>query len=206
MFCHGVCNLVEDHGTLWYVTIVDDSHSTVRFKYLEPISHHNQAMHLVDNTNNQSHDPISLSAVLRTKWWLTRQFTFVLEVAVANAANARGQARKKEEEPHLDFHLGLLKNANQQSLQWWEDSSTSWVTFYSRIIANGENGAYIGETGAWDENNGDWELVKSKYQKNTLPLLDSKIITGLFVHVIRKSPCVREVTVTIIHWTQDPPT
>ncbi len=55
-----------------------------------------------------------------------------------------------------------------------------------------------GFTGAWDENNDDWELIKSKYQKTTVPPLDAKTIARLFVHVIRKSPCVRGVTVTII--------
>ncbi len=52
MSCHGVLNEVEDHETLHSVTIADGSNSTIRFKYLEPISHHNQAKHWVDDTNN----------------------------------------------------------------------------------------------------------------------------------------------------------
>ncbi len=56
-----------------------------------------------------------------------------------------------------------------------------------------------GFTGAWDKNNDDWALVKSKYQKTTVPLLDAKIAAGLYVHVMRKSPSVRGVTATIIH-------
>ncbi len=56
-----------------------------------------------------------------------------------------------------------------------------------------------GFTGAWDENNDDWALIKSEYKKNTAPLLDAETAAGLFVHVKRKSPCVRGVTATIVH-------
>ena len=109
MSCHGVLNRVEDHETLRSVTNADGSHSTIRFKYPEPISHHNRAKHWVDDTNNRRHDPIALSAVWRTKWWPTRQFTFLLEVAEANAANARSQARKQKAEPQLEFRRALAE-------------------------------------------------------------------------------------------------
>ncbi len=93
MSCHDVLNQVENHETLRYVTNACGSHSTMRLKYPEPISHHNQAKHWVHDTNNWQHDPIALSVVWRTKWWPTRQFTFLLEVAEANIANARSPAR-----------------------------------------------------------------------------------------------------------------
>ncbi len=53
--------------------------------------------------------------------------------------------------------------------------------------------------GAQDENNDDWTLVKSEYQKPTGSLLDAKTVAGLFVHVIKKSPCVRGASATIMH-------
>ncbi len=56
-----------------------------------------------------------------------------------------------------------------------------------------------GFTGAWDENDDDWALVKSEYQKTTAPILDAKTTADHFVHEIRKSPCVRGVSVTIMH-------
>ncbi len=56
----------------------------------------------------------------------------------------------------------------------------------------------LGFTAAWDENDNNWALVKSKYQKNTAPL-DAQTIAGIFVHLIRKLPCVKGVTVTIMH-------
>ncbi len=42
-------------------------------------------------------------------------------------------------------------------------------------------------------------LSKVSTKRLTVPLLDAKTIAGLFVHVIRKSPCVRGATVTIMH-------
>ncbi len=42
-------------------------------------------------------------------------------------------------------------------------------------------------------------LSEVSTKKPTAPLLDAKTIAGLFVHVIRKSPCVRGVSATIMH-------
>ncbi len=38
--------------------------------------------------NNSPHDPIGLEDVWVTKWWLTRQFTFICSVAEVNAVNS----------------------------------------------------------------------------------------------------------------------
>ncbi len=57
-------------------------------KYQDPILYHKQAKHWVDNTNSFWHDPVAISAVWRTKWWPTRQFTFHMEVAKENAADS----------------------------------------------------------------------------------------------------------------------
>lgn len=52
-----------------------------------------------DNSNNLCHDPIAFSTVWKTKWWPTRKFAFLLDVAEATVANAKGQARKQDADP-----------------------------------------------------------------------------------------------------------
>ncbi len=64
--CYGVLNWMDNHEIKKYVTNMDDSYSPIRFKYSELISHHNQAKNWVDDTNNQSLDPIALSVIWRT--------------------------------------------------------------------------------------------------------------------------------------------
>ncbi len=75
----------------------------------EPNSHCKHAKQWVDNTNNWCHDLIALSAVWRTKWWHTRQFIFLLDIAEANAAYLRGDTRNKKETPQLDFYCTLAE-------------------------------------------------------------------------------------------------
>ncbi len=53
-----------------------------------------------------------------------------------------------------------------------------------------------GFTGAWDEKDDDWPLVRNEYKKATALFLDAETSTGLIVHVIRTSPCIRGVTMT----------
>ncbi|KAL7465733.1 LOW QUALITY PROTEIN: hypothetical protein ACHAXS_006135, partial [Conticribra weissflogii] len=103
MSCHGILTRVEDHDTSHDVANADGSRSQIQFKYPEPISCHNQERHWVDNTNNRRLNPIALSDVWGTKWWPNQQFTFLLEVAKANAANARGRACNMKAEPQLEF-------------------------------------------------------------------------------------------------------
>ncbi len=109
MSCHGVLTPVDDHNTFCNTTNADGSRSMIQFKYPEPISCHNRAKHWVDGSNNCQYDPIALSDVWRTKWWPNRQFTFLLEVAKANAANAKAQARKEKAEPQLEFQRALAE-------------------------------------------------------------------------------------------------
>ncbi len=52
---------MNDQKTLQSVTNKGGSCSMIRFKHPEPISYHNQAKYWVDETNNQWHDPITLS-------------------------------------------------------------------------------------------------------------------------------------------------
>ncbi len=50
MSCYGVFTPVEDNETSLDVTNADGLRFNVQFKYLEPISHHNQANHPLQNT------------------------------------------------------------------------------------------------------------------------------------------------------------
>ena len=98
MSTHGLIQPVDDHVTY---RNIDGKWKT--FKYIEPMSRHNHAKHWVDDVNNRRHDPIALEDVWGTKWWPTRQFTFLLSVAEVNAVNLRACARKETAEPQLTF-------------------------------------------------------------------------------------------------------
>ncbi len=96
-----------------------------------------------------------------------------------------------------------LKNMNQKSWWWLEDSSVSRMSCNSKIIGNSENWAHIGEKAGdhWSlQWKNDWEPVRNEYQKThfTTPGRQNQC-ARLFVHVIRKSPFVRGVTMTIMH-------
>ncbi len=107
MACHGVLIDVDDHATCQEVVSEDGTRRTINFKYPKPISRKNQAKHWVNNTNNLWLDSISLAAVWRTIWWPNKQYTFSLEVAEVNAANAKARGQKKIANPQLRFHRKL---------------------------------------------------------------------------------------------------
>ncbi|KAL7465759.1 LOW QUALITY PROTEIN: hypothetical protein ACHAXS_006076 [Conticribra weissflogii] len=101
-YCETIKQVVNgDQDTLQSVTNADCSWSTIRFKYPYPNTTTKQSIWLMTTTIGVM---ISL-----TKWWPTRQFTFLLEVEEANAANARGCARKQKAEPQLEFCRALAE-------------------------------------------------------------------------------------------------
>ncbi len=56
-----------------------------------------------------------LAAIWRTKCWPNRQFTLILEVTEANAANARASVQKKNPDPRLricEKLVNLMLNNN----------------------------------------------------------------------------------------------
>ena len=87
MSTHGLLTPVLDHKTYHQ----NASGQWVSFNYPEFLSRHNHSKHWVDDINNRCHDPIGLEQVWHTKWWPTRQFTFICSVAEANAVNCQGQ-------------------------------------------------------------------------------------------------------------------
>ena len=61
----------------------------------------------MDDVNNRRHDPIGLEQVWHTKWWPTRQFTFICSVAEANALQSRARAMDETPTPQLEFRRAL---------------------------------------------------------------------------------------------------
>ena len=79
MSLHGTLDKVEGHST-W--RCVNGEWKT--FWYAEPFCRHNKGKNWVDEVNNHRHDPFGW----KTKWWLNRQFTFLLSVVEVNAGQA----------------------------------------------------------------------------------------------------------------------
>jgi hypothetical protein len=102
MSTHGLLAEVEDHKTYR-----QKDGEWVTFNYTEYLSRHNRSKHWVDDVNNRRHDPIGLEQVWHTKWWPTRQFTFICSVVEANAVMCRARARKDTPTPQLDFRRAL---------------------------------------------------------------------------------------------------
>ncbi len=102
MSTHGILDEIQDHPTWWLVNGVWKS-----LKYTEPLSCHNRAKHWVDDVNNCCHNPIGLESAWATKWWPNQQFTFILSVVEANAAQAWVRAKKEAAMQTLEFQKNL---------------------------------------------------------------------------------------------------
>jgi hypothetical protein len=102
MSTHGILDEIQDHVTWRLVDGVWKS-----FKYTEPFSRHHRSKHWVDDVNNCRHNPIGLEEGWVTKWWPSRQFTFILSVVEANAVQARARGTKETAMPTLEFRKKL---------------------------------------------------------------------------------------------------
>ncbi|KAL7477985.1 hypothetical protein ACHAW6_003774, partial [Cyclotella cf. meneghiniana] len=72
---HGMLDEIQNHQTGCQIGGVRRS-----FKHSKPISRHNRAKHWVDDHNKRRHAPIYLDQMWKTKWWPTRQFTFLVGI------------------------------------------------------------------------------------------------------------------------------
>ncbi len=108
MSSNGLIQPVDDHVTYYNI-----NGEWKLFKYIEPISCHNHAIHWVDDVNNCCHDPIALEDVWGTKWWPTQQLTFILSAADVNAINSQACARKEKKQNH-NSHFALAEQMNNQ--------------------------------------------------------------------------------------------
>ncbi|KAL7467273.1 hypothetical protein ACHAXS_007534 [Conticribra weissflogii] len=163
MSTHGMLDKIQDHqtgrriGGVWRT-----------FKYCEPVSHHNRAKHLVDDHNNRRHDPIGLEQTWRTKWWPTRQFTFLLAIAEVNAVNSRARARKEPAEPQLKFRRELAEGMINNNL----DNAGNVIVVPAAMPRQRRStrANHVLESrpvfrGKWDISKNKWSKAKQKYQK-----------------------------------------
>ena len=122
MSTHGLIGEVADHKT-WRQNKASGEWAT--FNYSEPLSRHNHSKHWVDDVNNRRHDPIGLEQVWHTKWWPTRQFTFICSVAEANAVMCRARATKENATPQLEFRRAVaMKMLNNKIM---DDGYVKWI-------------------------------------------------------------------------------
>lgn len=165
MTTHGLLStILEDHPT--YRRVNGEWKS---FKYVEPFSRYNKAKHWVDDINNRRHDPIGLEDVWATKWWPTRQFTFLCSVSEVNAVNSRARARKEAAEDQLTFRRNLAKQMLQNRIS--DDGDVAHTPIRARRQSGGlhsrehEMMTRPNFTGGWDLEGRKFRRVKTKYCK-----------------------------------------
>jgi len=135
------------------------------FRYVEPLSRHNQSKHWVNGFNKQRRDPVCLEDVWTTSWWPIRQFTFLCSIAEVNAINSRARARKENADPLLAFRrklaMDMMENqtgANMPSLP------VLAVHVNERAVAVAhEKKTRPTHTGVWDHAKGTWKATKTPY-------------------------------------------
>ncbi len=141
----------------------------MRFKDSEPISHHNCAKHSVDDHNSRRHDPIGLELTWRTKWWPTRQFTFLVAIAEVNAINSWARARKAPSEPTLEFRNQLAEKMIHKKLDN-NGNIVEEVRVPTLQKTRGKGNEHVLTScphyrGKWDPKKKNWAKTKQKYQK-----------------------------------------
>jgi len=141
----------------------------VTFNYAEYLSRHNRSKHWVDDVNNRRHDPIGLEQVWHTKWWPTRQFTFICSVAEANAVMSRARARKDTPTPQLEFRRSLALKMMTNKLR--NDGTT--VSTPTRRKRGTRGQVDLGHelltrpnfTGGWKTETNTWSKISTQYAK-----------------------------------------
>ena len=161
MSTHGLVMEVEDHLT--YRNINGEWTS---FKYAEPMSRHNRSKHWVDDVNNRRHDPIGLEDVWATKWWPTRQFTFICSVAEVNAVNSRARARKGKTDPQLTFRRNLALDMLENKIGLTKEPINSPIkTRRQRKVPGHCKKTRPTFSGKWDSVKGKWKHVRTEYMR-----------------------------------------
>ncbi len=94
-----------------------------------------------------------------------------MEVAQANGANTRSQARKQKIEPQLDFCCALAEKMLSNNVDhdgWTVVQVGKPVTQGSLDIVKMEHALEKRPwfTRAWGEKDNDWALVRNEYQKS----------------------------------------
>ena len=169
MSTHGLLNKVPEHTTYRYVGNVWKS-----FNYVEPMSCHNHAKHWVDDVNNRRHDPIGLENVWATKYWPTRQFTFICLVAGVNAVNSWARAWKETAQPQLEFWWNLAMNMMMNKID--EEGSCHYSPIRSRHMRIGDHAECDRPpfTGKWLPREKKLAKVSTKYVRLNCSLSGKK--------------------------------
>jgi len=176
MSTHGLLNEVSDHKTYRQ----KDGQWTT-FNYAEYLSRHNRSKHWVDDVNNRRHDPIGLEQVWHTKWWPTRQFTFICSVAESNAVHCRARARKHTPTPQLEFRRSLAMKMMTNNIKN-DGTVVSSLMSPKRRLRTGEGLGHElctrpNYTGCWKTDNNAWSKVSTQYAKIKCSTCETKIRT-----------------------------
>ena len=137
------------------------------FKYSEYLSRHNHRKQWVHDVNNMRQDSIGIEQIWHTKWWPTRQFTFICSSAEANTVYSRPRGRKAIPEPQLEFckklALGMLENNLDD-----EGVSIIYPSHHKkRSIGPGRPGHELvscpTHAGMWNTGDNRWTKIKIEY-------------------------------------------
>ena len=177
MSTHGLLTPVEDHVT-WRQK---PSGEWFSFQYPEFLSRHNHAKHWVDDVNNRRHDPIGLEEVWHTKWWPTRQFTFLCSVAESNAVHSLARAKKSLPTPQIDFRRRLAKCMlyNRIGDDGVRRGSPLRVKKRSRASLVVEHGLVSRPpyTGNWSNSLNTWTRISTIYAKTKCATCKNRVRT-----------------------------
>lgn len=148
----------------------------------------------MDDVNNRRHDPIGLEQVWHTKWWPTRQFTFICSVAEANAVQSRARAMDETPTPQLEFRRALAMKMLNNNIR--VDGVTVGAPMRRRKRALAldfcEHRLCTRPpfTGGWKNADNYWSKVKSEYMKTKCAHCEKKR-SGPIAKAIRRSPYAR---------------
>ena len=177
MSTHGLLTTVPDHIT--YRQKPDGTWES--FNYAEFLSNHNRSKHWVDDVNNRRHDPIGLEEVWHTKWWPTRQFTFICSVAESNAVHCKARALKAPTTPQLEFRRNLAKQMLMNKLG--DDGTRVGSPVRPRKrgrddrIRDHDLESRPNFTGKWDNSTNSWTKITTRYCKIKCGTCNNKVRT-----------------------------
>jgi len=190
MSTHGLISEVADHTTYRQ----KDDGTWVTYNYPEYLSRHNRSKHWVDDVNNRRHDPIGLEEVWHTKWWPTRQFTFICSVAESNAVHSRARAWRAPPTPQLEFRRSLAIQLMTNTI-----CNDGLIVRHrgmvaTRTRAEDEAGHELCTrapfTGGWNTGINTWAKVTTRYAKLKCAGCNTKIRT--FCRCNKKLPMCTE--------------
>ena len=176
MSTHGLLSEVPDH-----TTYRQKNGEWVSFNYAEYLSRHNRSKHWVDDINNRRHDPIGLEQVWHTKWWPTRQFTFICSVAESNAVMSRARARKDTPTPQLEFRRTLALKMMTNNITNEGMTVSAPMKSRKRSLGQGDPEHELltrpNFTGKWSTDANTWTKVSTQYAKIKCSGCNTKIRT-----------------------------